>query len=268
MSPPPSPTLAPTSSKVIAKLVQIPSPTKAAIATASDDNSADDVQFVSEIIHSRPRKKRRKAIDPATPTVLITPETTPNKGKPVPASKASASPNPGPATPAKRNRKGDPTTPSTPSILVGRTPSPPIATPAARPPRPPPLYSIPPYIPPIPAKKTHHRPWNAKLFASLAESLQHAFSFENFAAEHGRPVSEVLDVFSACVQLPLLGKGAEGLAKGGNKAREAIKEFQDLRKEVRAIHSAEAVLVGEHTTGTRAPRGSLVTQNRENTRKA
>jgi hypothetical protein len=249
MSPPSSPIVAPISSEATAKLVHaLPPPTKLTLVITSDNDSANDVEFVSETVRPRPRKRRR------TSAQLITPEKTPKKEASVSSGNIGVSFNPGPTTPTKYKREAKPITLSTPSILVTRTPSPPTATPAARPPRPPPLYSIPPYIPPLPPKKTR-RPWNSKLFASFAQSLQHSFAFEDFADEHGLPVSEVFDVFSACVQLPLLAKSAEVLAKGGRKAKEAIKEFRNLRKEVRAIHNAEEALTREPTTEARASMG-------------
>ncbi|KAI9780550.1 MAG: hypothetical protein M1839_006668 [Geoglossum umbratile] len=276
-----------------------PQPEAGTITASGDDPGGDDVQFVSEIIHVRPKKWRRKKLadsarpDDAESAVankqfpttakskktperrartnaqgilmrsleltsaerttsggLTTPDATPKKETRttlIPASTPCPALNPGPTTPTKRKRRADPITPSTPAILVSRTPSPPTAAPAARPPRPPPLYSIPPYIPPPPPPppKKPRRPWNSKLFASLAQALQQSFSFEDFAAEHGRPVTEVLDVFSACVQLPLLAKSAEGLTKGGKKARKAVIEFQELMGEVRAAHDVRGVVVRE-----------------------
>ncbi|KAH0544580.1 hypothetical protein FGG08_001229 [Glutinoglossum americanum] len=206
--------------------------------------SDDDVQFVSQTAHGRPRKRRRKA--PAMPDQ--TPETPAKKTQTASSPNTSIS-NSSPrinraiVTSTDRRYGSELVTKPTPAILVTRSPSPqppvdahPAVAPTPHPPRPPPLYSIPAYVPPSPQslQRKGRQPWNSKLFASLAQTLQNAMPFEEFAAKHGRPVGEVLDVFSACVQLPLLKKSAEGLARA-REAREAVKNFQDMRKDVKGI---------------------------------
>jgi hypothetical protein len=69
--------------------------------------------------------------------------------------------------------------------------------------------------------------------------------FEEFAARHNRPVAEVIDVFSACVQLPLLSKSAEWLDRV-KEAREAVKTFQEIRREANArVQGGEDAVVQE-----------------------
>jgi len=81
--------------------------------------------------------------------------------------------------------------------------------------------------------------WTSKMYADLAQQLQQCFPFTEFAKRHSRSESEVFDVFSAVVQLPLLQKSSTGLSRVSRPGRQSMKTFKNLMKEAKTVLAQE-----------------------------
>ncbi|KAI9808482.1 MAG: hypothetical protein M1827_007235 [Pycnora praestabilis] len=77
---------------------------------------------------------------------------------------------------------------------------------------------------------TRFKPWTPKMYLELAKQAEQSFPFTTFATQHFRPKTEVIDVFSAIVQIPML----EQIGK------QKMKAFREGVKETKAVLKAQA----------------------------
>ena len=78
------------------------------------------------------------------------------------------------------------------------------------------------------------------MYADLVQQLQENFPFNEFAQQHDRRRSEVFEVFSAIVQLPLLRHSSDARSRisfGACKGR--LRAARALQHSVKAIHRDE-----------------------------
>ena len=78
------------------------------------------------------------------------------------------------------------------------------------------------------------RTWTCKIYADLAQQLQHSFPFAEFAKKHSRSQHEVFDLFSAVVHLPLLQKSSTGLSRVTPQGRNSVRSYRSLMKETKS----------------------------------
>ena len=82
-------------------------------------------------------------------------------------------------------------------------------------------------------KRWTARTWTSSQYAALAQACESSFPFVDFEAEHKKSQKEVLEVFAAVIQTPLLsrcGRGAGELRGGLGEAR--VKERRNREKEM------------------------------------
>jgi hypothetical protein len=78
------------------------------------------------------------------------------------------------------------------------------------------------------------------MYADLVQQLQENFPFADFAQQHGRRSSEVLEVFSAIVQLPLLRHSSDARSRISFAAcKGRLRAARALQHSVKAIHRDE-----------------------------
>ncbi|KAI9825080.1 MAG: hypothetical protein M1832_001400 [Thelocarpon impressellum] len=99
------------------------------------------------------------------------------------------------------------------------------------------------------------------MYADLVQQLQESFHFSDFAEQYSRPRSEVFDVFSAVVQLPLLKHSGSRKPRVSSAARrERMKTFRSHEKDAKAAHREERRLAKE--MGTRRTRDRAAAKQR------
>lgn len=103
----------------------------------------------------------------------------------------------------------------------------------------------PPYVPATsnanPAnRRPRSRPWSGAVLSDMAQTLQYSFPFEQFSEKHGKPESDVFEVFSAMVQLPLCVYSEKGQSRVRMREfREKMKEYRQKMKEPTNMHKVE-----------------------------
>ena len=93
------------------------------------------------------------------------------------------------------------------------------------------------------SKKWTSRTWSASQYAALAQACERTFPFSSFEAEHKKSRADVLEVFTAIIQTPLLaqaGRGA-GTPRSG-LGEKLVKEHRKQEKDTSEYQAKLAAL--------------------------
>ncbi|KZF22810.1 hypothetical protein L228DRAFT_268191 [Xylona heveae TC161] len=99
--------------------------------------------------------------------------------------------------------------------------------------------------------------WTPKMYLDFSLSLYQNYGFQEFAHRHGLPLTEVIDKFSAIVQLPFLDEAENAGTETVSICRKRVASFKQREKEVLEIHKAEerAARTAEKERAKAATRG-------------
>ena len=82
-------------------------------------------------------------------------------------------------------------------------------------------------------KRWTARSWTASQYAALAQTCESSFPFSSFETLHNKSRAEVVEVFSAVIQMPLLAHSGRGLgAARGGLGEERVKERRGKEREM------------------------------------